>query len=141
MITVTVKNGNVDAALKRFKQKVAKSGLPSEIKKKQAFDNEIQKKKLQELELGGDHSSEECANNLISEIEYRKNYSLTLEARKRMDEVRKKHDEENKKDIELCKLVLQYDKHKDLRTKEIEKERLNKKNRLRGIADDSTLNR
>ncbi len=38
MITVTVKNGNVDAALKRFKQKVAKSGLPSEIKKKQAFD-------------------------------------------------------------------------------------------------------
>lgn len=112
-----------------------------ENKKKQAFDNEIQKKKLQELELGGDHSSEECANNLISEIEYRKNYSLTLEARKRMDEVRKKHDEENKKDIELCKLVLQYDKHKDLRTKEIEKERLNKKNRLRGIADDSTLNR
>ena len=38
MITVTGKNGNVDAALKRFKQKVAKSGLPSEIKKKQAFD-------------------------------------------------------------------------------------------------------
>ena len=38
MITVTVKNGNVDAALKRFKQKVAKSGLPSEIKKKQAYE-------------------------------------------------------------------------------------------------------
>ena len=38
MITVTVKNGNVDAALKRFKHKVAKSGLPSEVKKKQAFD-------------------------------------------------------------------------------------------------------
>lgn len=38
MITVPVKNGNVDAALKRFKQKVAKSGLPSEVKKKQAFD-------------------------------------------------------------------------------------------------------
>ena len=38
MITVQVKNGNVDAALKRFKQKVAKSGLPSEVKKKQAFD-------------------------------------------------------------------------------------------------------
>ncbi len=38
MITVPVKNGNVDAALKRFKQKVAKSGLPSEVKKKQAYD-------------------------------------------------------------------------------------------------------
>ena len=38
MIPVPVKNGNVDAALKRFKQKVAKSGLPSEVKKKQAFD-------------------------------------------------------------------------------------------------------
>ena len=39
MITVQVKNGNVDGALKKFKQRVAKSGLPSEVKKKQAFDN------------------------------------------------------------------------------------------------------
>ena len=38
MITVQVKNGNVDGALKKFKQRVAKSGLPSEVKKKQAFD-------------------------------------------------------------------------------------------------------
>ena len=38
MITVKVKNGNVDGALKKFKQRVAKSGLPSEVKKKQAFD-------------------------------------------------------------------------------------------------------
>ena len=37
MITVQVKNGNVDGALKKFKQRVAKSGLPSEVKKKQAF--------------------------------------------------------------------------------------------------------
>lgn len=37
MITVQVKNGNVDAALKRFKQKVAKSGLPSEVKKKKEY--------------------------------------------------------------------------------------------------------
>ena len=36
MITVQVKNGNVDGALKKFKQRVAKSGLPSEVKKKQA---------------------------------------------------------------------------------------------------------
>lgn len=38
MITVPVKNGNVDGALKRFKQKVAKSGLPSEVKRKQAYE-------------------------------------------------------------------------------------------------------
>ena len=38
MITVQVKNGNVDGALKKFKQRVAKRGLPSEVKKKQAFD-------------------------------------------------------------------------------------------------------
>ncbi len=38
MITVKVKNGNVDNALKKFKQRVAKSGLPSEVRKKQAYD-------------------------------------------------------------------------------------------------------
>lgn len=38
MISVQVKNGNVDAALKKFKQRVAKSGLPSEVKKKQQYD-------------------------------------------------------------------------------------------------------
>ena len=38
MITVKVKNGNVDGAIKKFKQRVANSGLPSEVKKKQAFD-------------------------------------------------------------------------------------------------------
>ena len=38
MITVQVKNGNVDGELKKFKQSVAKSGLTSEVKKKQAFD-------------------------------------------------------------------------------------------------------
>ena len=35
---VNVKNGNVDASLKKFKQRVAKSGLPSEVKKKQQYD-------------------------------------------------------------------------------------------------------
>ena len=34
MTQVTVKNGNVDGALKIFKQKFAKSGTPSEIKKR-----------------------------------------------------------------------------------------------------------
>ena len=38
MITVPVKNGNVDGALKKFKQRVAKSGLSSEVKRKQAYD-------------------------------------------------------------------------------------------------------
>ena len=38
MTKVVVQNGNVDAALKKFKQRVAKSGLPSEVRKKQAFD-------------------------------------------------------------------------------------------------------
>ena len=33
MTKVEVRNGNVDGALKRFKMKVAKSGVPSELKK------------------------------------------------------------------------------------------------------------
>ena len=51
MITVQVKNGNVDGALKKFKQRVAKSGLPSEVKKKQAFDKpgETLRKKLSKI--------------------------------------------------------------------------------------------
>ena len=38
MTHVAVKNGNVEFALKRFKQKVAKSGLPSEVKKREHYD-------------------------------------------------------------------------------------------------------
>lgn len=38
MISVSVKDGNIDLAVKRFKQKVAKSGLSSELKKKQHYD-------------------------------------------------------------------------------------------------------
>lgn len=38
MTSVPVKDGNLDLALRRFKQKVAKSGLPSEIKRKQHYD-------------------------------------------------------------------------------------------------------
>lgn len=34
MTRVEVKNGNVDGALKRFKVQVAKSGIPSEVKKR-----------------------------------------------------------------------------------------------------------
>ena len=37
MTKVVVKNGNIDGALKRFKQVVAKSGIPSECKKKRTL--------------------------------------------------------------------------------------------------------
>ena len=37
MTKVVVKNGNIDGALKRFKQVVAKSGIPSECKKREHY--------------------------------------------------------------------------------------------------------
>ena len=37
MTKVVVRNGNIDGALKKFKQKVAKSGIPSVCKKKEHF--------------------------------------------------------------------------------------------------------
>lgn len=37
MTKVVVKNGNLDGALKKFKQKVAKSGIPSECRKREHF--------------------------------------------------------------------------------------------------------
>ena len=38
MTTVEVKNGDVNSALKRLKVKVAKSGVPSELKKRKCYD-------------------------------------------------------------------------------------------------------
>ncbi|MDD3048437.1 MAG: 30S ribosomal protein S21 [Bacilli bacterium] len=38
MTRVVVKNGNIDGALKRFKQRVAKNGIPSEVKKRECYD-------------------------------------------------------------------------------------------------------
>ncbi len=38
MTHVVVRNGNVDGALKKFKQKVARSGLPSEFKKREHYE-------------------------------------------------------------------------------------------------------
>ena len=35
---VVVQNGNVDLALKKFKTKVARSGVPSEIKKRKHYE-------------------------------------------------------------------------------------------------------
>ena len=37
MTRVEVRSGNVDGALKKFKQKVARSGTPSELKKREHF--------------------------------------------------------------------------------------------------------
>lgn len=37
MTKVEVKNGNIDNALKRFKIKVARSGVPSELKKHKEY--------------------------------------------------------------------------------------------------------
>ena len=38
MTKVVVQNGNIDSALKKFKMKVAKSGIPSELKKRKCYD-------------------------------------------------------------------------------------------------------
>ena len=38
MTQVTVKNGNLDMALRKFKQKVARDGVPSECKKRECYD-------------------------------------------------------------------------------------------------------
>jgi small subunit ribosomal protein S21 len=38
MTHVVVRNGNIDGALKKFKQKVAKSGIPSEFKKREHYE-------------------------------------------------------------------------------------------------------
>ena len=45
MTKVEVRNGNVDGALKRFKMKVAKSGVPSELKKHKHYDKPGVKKR------------------------------------------------------------------------------------------------
>lgn len=38
MTKVEVKNGNIDGALKKFKVKVARSGIPSEVKKRKHYE-------------------------------------------------------------------------------------------------------
>ena len=38
MTHVDVKNGNIEGALKRFKVKVQRSGVPSEMKKRKQYD-------------------------------------------------------------------------------------------------------
>ncbi len=50
MVHVSVKNDNVDGALKVFKQKFAKSGVPSEIKKRKHYDKPGVKRRLEKKE-------------------------------------------------------------------------------------------
>ncbi len=38
MTKVIVQNGNIDGALKKFKAKVARSGVPSELKKRKHYE-------------------------------------------------------------------------------------------------------
>lgn len=38
MTHVVVKNGNIDGALKKFKQKVARSGIPSEVRERRHYE-------------------------------------------------------------------------------------------------------
>ena len=38
MTHVAVRNGNLDGALRKFKQKVARDGIPSKFKKREAYD-------------------------------------------------------------------------------------------------------
>ena len=54
MTHVSVKNGNVDGALRIFKQKFAKSGVPSEIKKRKHYDKPGVKRRK---------AKEECIKN------------------------------------------------------------------------------
>ena len=57
MTHVSVKNGNVDGALRIFKQKFAKSGVPSEIKKRKHYDKPGVKRRT---------AKEECIKNCRS---------------------------------------------------------------------------
>lgn len=50
MTHVSVKNGNVDGALRVFKQKFAKSGVPSEIKKRKHYDKPGVKRRKEKKE-------------------------------------------------------------------------------------------
>jgi small subunit ribosomal protein S21 len=50
MTKVEVRNGNIDGALKRFKVEVAKSGIPSEIKKRKHYEKPGVKKRNEKKE-------------------------------------------------------------------------------------------
>ncbi len=51
MTRVEVRNGNLDGAYKNFKAKVARSGVPSEIKKHRHYDKPGVKKRNEKKEM------------------------------------------------------------------------------------------
>ena len=52
MTHVVVRNGNIESALKKFKQKVTKSGIPSEFKKRSIIENLVlEDEKLRQKQL------------------------------------------------------------------------------------------
>ncbi len=50
MTKVVVQNGNFELALKKFKAKFAKSGVPSELKKRKAYEKPGVKKRKEKKE-------------------------------------------------------------------------------------------
>ena len=51
MTKVVVKDGNVDGALKKWKVKVAKSGVPSELKKRKHYEKPGVKRRKAKKEM------------------------------------------------------------------------------------------
>ena len=51
MTKVVVKDGNVDGALKKWKVKVAKSGVPSELKKRKHYEKPGVKRRAAKKEM------------------------------------------------------------------------------------------
>ena len=50
MTQVAVRNGNLDFALRKFKQKVARDGVPSECKKREGYDKPGVKRRIAKKE-------------------------------------------------------------------------------------------
>ncbi len=50
MTKVVVQSGNVDVALRKFKAKVAKSGIPSELKKRKHYEKPGVRKRIEKKE-------------------------------------------------------------------------------------------
>ena len=50
MVTVTVKNGNVDRAMRTLKKKLQKEGLLKELKQRQFFEKPSAKRKRKKAE-------------------------------------------------------------------------------------------
>ena len=62
MTSVKVKNGNVEGALKKFKVKVQRSGIPSELKKRKQYDKPGVKRRIAKKE-GIKNSRKKNRNN------------------------------------------------------------------------------